>query len=71
MADDRLFIACKKCGEKVMLGKWLACTFGTEDNREKIDEFLSHHLLMCDGAENYGLKKGADLPIVFETEQDY
>jgi len=69
MANDRLYIKCKVCAERIMIGKWWG-DYIDMWNMDKIDRYLSEHLLLHGGVEGNALTKGKDLPIVFETEQD-
>ena len=43
MVNDRLYIKCTECGERLMIGKYYVDVFNIWNN-DKIEEFINNHL---------------------------
>ena len=67
MADDRIFIRCRICGEAKTLFKYLGCELWIQ-NADKVGQWATEHAMFCGDCSHPNLK----LPLCFElvTEGD-
>lgn len=64
MADDRLFLRCKTCGETLFLWKHYFMGGHTNIRLAKLTAWLAQHVGRCNGAVDFHL----DAPIEVITE---
>lgn len=62
MSNDRLWIQCTACGEKILLAKYWGDRAEVFHPQEKLNEWLTDHtLITCDKGDGAGgLKPGAE-----------
>lgn len=51
MADNRMWLKCRECGDKVLLGKCFSGRYGMFHTEKEIDEFFNKHI-GCEPWEN-------------------
>lgn len=68
MANDRLYMRCKVCGDYACIGKYYPGSPGTVDNYSQVGEFLNHHLEHC---QPQGQSFEGEICIVFDSEETF
>jgi hypothetical protein len=74
MANDRLYLMCKKCKAGLFIYKYYPFGGGwggyaMDDLTPKVDAFFQEHIVECQ--EFFGFDFGNDPPFVLVTEQQY